>query len=185
MKRISIIMLFFACIFICKAQIPASGKVSQEKMLERFLSYANNLELLEKMRIYPFQMIDWINQLAIGEGLSKVFKPEVDNLGEPRKSIKKLQEHLKLCGVEAMNQAKGESKTPVSGFSFVSMPDNQLYRDIAFCGNFPADNPRYGIFVWLHKKENSDESLVQERKELGVHAAEACKTVVDYLLTLS
>lgn len=173
----------------CAAMIEPIGIKNLNAVLSMlgFLSQdgPNNLELLEKMRIYPFQMIDWINQLAIGEGLSKVFKPEVDNPGETRKSIKKLQEHLKLCGVEAMNQARGESKTPVSGFSFVSMPDNQLYRDIAFCGNFPADNPRYGIFVWLHKKEESNESLDQEKKELGVHAAEACKTVVDYLLTLS
>ena len=39
MKRISIIVFFTVCIITCYAQIPASGKVSQEKMLERFLSY--------------------------------------------------------------------------------------------------------------------------------------------------
>lgn len=172
----------------CAAMIELIGIKNLNAVLLRlgFLSQngPDNLELLEKMRIYPFQMVEWINQLALGEGLSQVFKPEVDNPNGPRKSIKKLQEHLHQCGVEAMNQAKGESKTPVSGFSFVSMPDNKLFRDIAFCGNFPADNPKYGIFVWLHKKEESDEFQDQERKELGSYAAKACKTVVDYIMSL-
>ena len=130
-------------------------------------------------------MLDWLNQLAFGEGFSQVFKPEGDNPSGPRKSILRIQGLLKQCGVEAMNQAKGESKTSVSGFSFVSMPDNRLYRDIAFCGNFPADKPKYGILVWLHKKEESEELLEQERKELGIHAAITCKTVADYIMGLS
>ena len=146
---------------------------------------SDNLELLEKMRIYPFQMLEWLNQLAIGEGLSSVFIPEADNPNGPRKSIMKLQDILQQCGAEAMNQAKGESKTPVSGFSFVSMPDNHLYRDIAFCGYFPSENPRYSLLTWMQKKEESEELLNEERPELGVHAATVCKTVVDYIMSLS
>ena len=172
----------------CAAMIEPIGIKNLNAVLSMlgFLSQdgPNNLELLEKMRIYPFQMVEWLNQLALGNGLSQVFKPEMDNPNGPRKSIKKIQELLKQCGVEAMIQAKGESNTSVSGFSFVSMPDNKLYRDIAFCGNFPADNPKYGILVWLHKKEESEESMDQERKELGIHAAKACKTVIDYVMSL-
>lgn len=172
----------------CPAMIESIGIGNLNAVLSRlgFLSQGgpDNLDLLEKMRVYPFQIVDWMNQLALGEGLSQVFKPEMDNPNGPRKSIQKIQELLKQCGVEAMNQAKGESKTSVSGFSFVSMPDNKLYRDIAFCGNFPADNPKYGILVLLHKKEESKDLLDQERKELGIHAAKACKTVVDYVLSL-
>lgn len=172
----------------CPTMIESIGLGNLNAVLSRlgFLSQGgpDNLDLLEKMRIYPFQIVDWMNQLALGEGLSQVFKPEMDNPNGPRKSIQKIQELLKQCGVEAMNQAKGESKTSVSGFSFVSMPDNKLYRDIAFCGNFPADNPKYGILVLLHKKEESKDLLDQERKELGIHAAKACKAVVDYVLTL-
>ena len=63
----------------CAAMIEPIGIKNLNAVLSMlgFLSQdgPNNLELLEKMRIYPFQMIDWINQLAIGEGLSKVFKP--------------------------------------------------------------------------------------------------------------
>lgn len=172
----------------CPAMVESIGLGSLNAVLSRlgFLPQdgPDNLELLEKMRIYPFQMVEWINHLALGEGLSQVFKPEIDNLNRPRKSIKKIQELLKQCGTEAMNQADGNSKTSVSGFSFVSMPDNKLYRDIAFCGNFPADNPKYGILVWLHKKEESEELQDQERKELGIHAAKACKTIVDYIMDI-
>ena len=172
----------------CPAMVESIGLGSLNAVLSRlgFLPQdgPDNLELLEKMRIYPFQMVEWLNQLALGEGLSQVFKPEMDNPNGPRKSIKKIQELLKQCGVEAMIQAKGESNTSASGYSFVSMPDNKLYRDIAFCGNFPADNPKYGILVWLHKKEESEESIDKERTELGIHAAKACKTVIDYLMSL-
>lgn len=172
----------------CPTMVESIGLGSINAVLSMlgFLSQGgpDNLELLEKMRIYPFQMVEWMNQLALGEGLSQVFKPEIDNPNGPRKSIQKLQELLQQCGVKAMNQAKGESKTSVSGYSFVSMPDNKLYRDIAFCGNFPAGKPQYGLLVWLHKKEESEELLNQERKELGVHAAKECKTVVDYIMSL-
>ena len=40
MKRLSIIILFTSYIIVCNAQTFVSKKVSQEKMLERFLSYA-------------------------------------------------------------------------------------------------------------------------------------------------
>lgn len=172
----------------CPTMIESIGLQSLNAVLSRlgFLSQGgpDNLELLEKMRIYPFPMVEWINQLALGKGLSQVFKPEIDNPNGPRKSIIKIQELLQQCGTEAMNQVDSESKISVSGYSFVSMPDNKLYRDIAFCGNFPADNPKYGILVWLHKKEETEESIDQERKELGIHAAKACKTVVEYLMSL-
>ena len=172
----------------CPVMIDSIGLGTMNTVLSRlgFLPQGgpDNFELLENMRIYPFQIVDWMNQLVHGEGLSQVFKPESDNSSGPRKSIMKIQELLKQCGDEAMSQAKGESKTSVSGYSFVSMPDNKLYRDIAFCGNFPTDNPKYGILVWLHKKEESEELIDQERKELGIHAVKACKTVIDYIMSL-
>lgn len=39
MKRISLIFLFASCLYVCKAQTSITEKISQEKMLERFLSY--------------------------------------------------------------------------------------------------------------------------------------------------
>ena len=140
------------------------------------------LNLLEVEKVYPFKMLDWINQLAIGEGLSNVFQPEADNPKEPRKSIKILQELFKRCGAEAMSKAEGEGKTAVSGYSYVSMPDNNQYRHIAFCGYFPADKPKYGIIVWLKKEEESEELKDKDRPELGLYAASVCKRIADYLM---
>lgn len=141
-----------------------------------------SLALLEAMKVYPFKMLDWINQLAHGDGLSNVFEPEKDNPSGPRKSIKTLQKLLKRCGAEAMSKAEGEGETPVSGYSYVSMPDNNHYRHIAFCGYFPADKPKYGIIVWLKKEEHSEELRDKDRPELGIHAASVCKRIVDYLM---
>lgn len=141
-----------------------------------------SLNLLEVMKIYPFQMLDWINQLALGEGLSNVFEPEADNPSGPRKSIRILQELLKRCGAEAMSKAEGDGETPVSGYSYVSMPDNNHYRHIAFCGYFPADKPKYGIIVWLKKEEKSEELKDKDRPELGVHATSVCKRIADYMM---
>jgi len=141
-----------------------------------------SLNLLEVIKAYPFQMLDWINQLAIGEGLSNVFQPEADNPSGPRKSIKILQELLKRCGAEAMSKAEGDGETPVSGYSYVSMPDNNHFRDIAFCGYFPADKPKYGIIVWMKREEESEELKDKDRPELGVYAASVCKRIADYLM---
>lgn len=140
------------------------------------------LNLLETEKIYAFQMLDWINQLAIGEGLSNVFQPEAGNPSGPRKSIQILQELLRRCGAEAMSKAEGDGETPVSGYSYVSMPDNNHYRDIAFCGYFPADKPKYGLIVWLKKEEDTQELKDKDRPELGAYAASVCKRIVEYMM---
>lgn len=137
---------------------------------------------IQDIKIYPFQMLEWLNQLAKGEGLSYVFKPEIDNPNGPRKRIISLQGLLQRCGKEAMDLTERELKTPVSGYSFVSSPDNNHYRSIAFCGSFPADNPRYGIITWLHHKD-SEELNDYEAKKLGKYAIDVTKTVADYIMS--
>ena len=143
-----------------------------------------NLEQLQRERLYSFQMLDWINKLSIGEGLSTVFKQETDDSTMPRKSIKMLQELMLRSGDSTMSKVKGDAKAPICGYTCVTKPDCHHFRDITFCGYFPADKPQYGTLVWLHKKEESEELFYQERKELGIHAAKACKTVVDYIMSL-
>lgn len=64
MKRFSFALLLFICAFICKAQIPASGKVSQEKMLERFLSYVNIESHSLGKSMLPFPMMDGQKEIA-------------------------------------------------------------------------------------------------------------------------
>ena len=65
MKRFSIIVFFTACVIICYAQIPAFGKVSQEKMLERFLSYAKiESQSIDEPGMMSFPMTDGQREIA-------------------------------------------------------------------------------------------------------------------------
>ena len=65
MKKISVIMLFIAYIFICIAQIPVSGKVTQEKMLERFLSYVKiESQSIDEPSMTSFPMTDGQREIA-------------------------------------------------------------------------------------------------------------------------
>lgn len=65
MKRFSITLLLLICTFVCKAQIPTSGKVSQEKMLERFLSYVNiESQSVDEPSMTSFPMTDGQKEIA-------------------------------------------------------------------------------------------------------------------------
>lgn len=139
---------------------------------------------LKDLTIYPLQVIRWISDWAVGKGLSKVFRPNPDSPFEPRQSILMLQQLLQRSGVQAMNDAEGDSKTPVCGFSFVSIPDEKHCRDIAFCGYFPADKPKYSILVWLGQEKLPDDVNGENRQELGTHAASVCKNLMDYLMEI-
>lgn len=141
-------------------------------------------EKLRDMEIYPLQVIRWISDWAVGKGLSKVFRPNPESPFEPRQSILMLRQLLQCSGVQAMNDAEGDSKTPVCGFSYVSIPDEKHCRDIAFCGYFPADNPKYSILVWLGQENLPDDLNGENRQELGIHAASVCKILADYIMEI-
>ena len=64
MRKIAFLLFIVFCI-ICKAQIPASGKVSQEKMLERFLSYAKiESQSLDESSMTSFPMSEGQKRIA-------------------------------------------------------------------------------------------------------------------------
>ena len=65
MKRISTILCLFIYILICEAQIPTSRKVSQEKMLERFLSYVKiESQSIDEPSMTSFPMTDGQREIA-------------------------------------------------------------------------------------------------------------------------
>ena len=65
MKRFSIALLLLICAFVCKAQIPLSGKVSQENMLERFLSYVKiESQSIDEPSMTSFPMTDGQREIA-------------------------------------------------------------------------------------------------------------------------
>lgn len=66
MKNLSIVLLLTVYVFTCKAQIPASGKVSQEKMLERFLSYVKiESQSIDEPSMTSFPMTDGQRKLLV------------------------------------------------------------------------------------------------------------------------
>ena len=133
---------------------------------------------------YPLQALEWISDLAQGKGLASVFLPDSDHPVEPRESIVMLQQLLQRSGAQAMNEVEGDAQTPVCGFSYVTVPDEQHCRDIAFCGYFPADNPKYSIIVWLRQENLPDELKGEYKPELGDCAASVCKQLVDYMMSI-
>ena len=65
MKRTVISLLCYFCIFACNAQIPVSGKVSQEKMLERFLSYVKiESQSIDESSMTSFPMTEGQREIA-------------------------------------------------------------------------------------------------------------------------
>lgn len=65
MRKIAILLLVCFCTIVCKAQIPASGKVSQEKMLERFLSYVKiESQSKDEASMTSFPMNDGQREIA-------------------------------------------------------------------------------------------------------------------------
>ena len=65
MKRISAIVLLVFCVLICNAQKPVREKVSQEKMLERFLSYVKiESQSIDEPSMTSFPMTDGQKEIA-------------------------------------------------------------------------------------------------------------------------
>lgn len=65
MRKIAFLLLVCSCTIVCKAQIPASGKVSQEKMLERFLSYVKiESQSIDEPSMTSFPMTDGQREIA-------------------------------------------------------------------------------------------------------------------------
>ena len=65
MKRVFVFLLFASCIITCKAQIPTSGKVGLENVLERFLSYVKiESQSIDEPSMTTFPMSDGQKQIA-------------------------------------------------------------------------------------------------------------------------
>ena len=65
MKKRKILLMFFTCTLLCNAQIPISKKVSQEQMLERFLSYVKiESQSIDEPSMTSFPMTEGQKEIA-------------------------------------------------------------------------------------------------------------------------
>lgn len=138
---------------------------------------AENYQELKEMLFLPDNMMRWMNAVARGEDIDDdyekvmhIFKAE---------NVKKLRDMLRLCVTDGLASGANSDIVPISGITYVSRQDKERRRRISFCGYFPSDNPTYGIYVELIRKEQLEDPVMDEWPELGKGAAIVCKTVAE------
>lgn len=128
--------------------------------------------------------LDWLNQIALGEGLVNMFAEEGDEPGSlaiSAESVQKLKDALKRSGSEGIAKAAAYEGNYISGYTYVTKQDANRNRHICLLGYYPADKPKYGIMVWLQRKEQLQDVVRDEWPELGEYAANICKRVIEIL----
>ena len=144
-----------------------------------------DLQELIHNELSPNIILDWICQVAMGEGLVNQF-PEKDDepgsLAVSAEGTQILKEVLKKSGAENITKAATEEGNLIGGYTYVTEPDSNHNRCTCLFGYFPVDKPKYGISVWFQRKEQAEEDQVKEQAELKAYAADICKRVVDYMM---
>lgn len=134
----------------------------------------------------PDMILDWICQVAMGEGLVNQF-PEKDeepgSLAVSAEGTQMLKEVLKKSGAESITKAAADEENRIGGYTYVTEPDTNNNRCTCLFGYFPVDEPKYGISVWFQRKEQAEDDQVKEQAELKAYAADICKRIVDYMMS--
>ena len=143
-----------------------------------------NLQELMSNSYYNDYILDWINQVALGEGMVKQFlkKDESpDTLVVCAESLQILKEALKRSGSEGIAKAAAYEGNNISGYTYVTKQDDNRNRHICLLGYYPVEEPKYGILVWLQRKEQLQDIVCDDWPELGEFAASICKRVIEIL----
>ena len=148
-------------------QIPKIGKTEAE-----------NYQDLKDMLFLPDNMMRWMNAVARGDDLDDDDYEKIYHIFKPE-NVKKLRDMLRLCVTDGLANGANSNIVPISGITYVSLQDKEHRRKISFCGYFPSDNPIYGIFVELIRKEQLEDPVMDEWPELGIGAAMVGKTVAE------
>ena len=136
---------------------------------------AENYQELKNMLFLPDNMMRWMNAVAREEDIDDVYE-KVHHIFSAE-SVKKLRDMLRLCVTDGLASGANSDIVPISGITYVSRQDKERRRKISFCGYFPSNNPIYGIYVELIRKEQLEDTVMDEWPELGKGAAIVCKTV--------
>ena len=144
-----------------------------------------DLQELIHNELPPDTILDWICQVAMGEGLVNQFTEKEDEPGSLAVSAEGtqiLKEVLKKSGAKNITKAATEEGNLIGGYTYVTRPDSNHNRYTCLFGYFPVDEPKYGISVWFQTKELAEDDQVKELAELKTHAANICKRVADYIM---
>ena len=147
-------------------QMPTIGKTE-----------ANNYQELKDMQFLADNMLRWMNAVARGEDIEGVYE-KVYHIFDAE-NVKKLRDMLRFNVTDGLANGANSDIVPISGITYVSRQDKDWRRKISFCGYFPSDNPTYGIYVELIRKEQLEDLVMDEWPELGKGSAIVCKTVAE------
>ena len=141
-------------------------------------------ELMSKECI-DYLMLDLFNQVALGEGIYDKSSTDNDksvNLVVSSKSVQMMSKALRKRGNEIFARINTDGENYISGYTYVTKQDAKRNRHICFLGYFPSNAPKYGIMVWMQRKEQLQDFVCDEWPELGEYAADICKRIADYLM---
>ena len=145
----------------------------------------SNLHELMRNEWINYLTLDLLNQVALGEGIyenSSVENGEPVNLVVSSKSVQILKEALRKSGNNIFAEINADGGNHISGYTYVTKQDTNRNRHIYFFGYFPSNTPKYGIMVWMQRKEQLQDIVCDEWPELGEYAADVCKRIADYLM---
>lgn len=134
---------------------------------------------------YPnLYMLDLLNQVALGSGIINSFpvNKEAPDLIISSESVQMMKEALRKSGNEIFAKINADKENNISGYTYTTLSDSDYKRNAYLFAYFPTDEPKFSVFVWLNKIEESEESKDKDHPELEVYAANVCKRIVDKLM---
>lgn len=138
---------------------------------------ANSYQELKDMKFLSYNMLQWMDAVARGEGIKDIINNEKTIISS--ENVKKLQDMLRHNVTDGLANGADSSIVPISGLTYVSPRDEEWRRKISFCGYFPSDKPEYGIYVELLRQEQLEDPVKKDWPELGKGAAMVCKTIAE------
>lgn len=152
-----------------------------------FKGFIDDYQDFKKIQLHPVAMLKWMNHVARGEDFIEAIPDDKNNpqVAIHADSVKKLQTGLRLCVTDGVAKAANIDTMPISGITYVSKPDGHWWRSLSFCGYFPSNDPKYGIFIDFKRKEQLDDVVMDEWPELGIYPARLCRKVVEAFMKFS
>lgn len=148
-------------------------------------NYPNDLRELMHNELDGHIILDWISQLALGDGIVKQFCEDEggsQQLVINAETVKILKELLKKSGTENIVKSDNPDEKLISGYTYVSLKDEHRNWHAYLLGYFPADNPIYSIMIRMDRHEQLQDVVRDDWPELAEHAANLCKRVVDIIM---
>lgn len=150
--------------------------------------YPNNIpyNLQEVMRneLADTVILEWISQLALGEGIKSQYCNEEKDSEKnviSAEIVKMTKEILRKSGTENIVKSAYSDEKLISGYTYVSTKDKNRNWHAYSLGYFPVDNPKYSIMIRMDRHEQLQDVVRDDWPELGKYAANLCNKVVEIM----